>query len=236
MKTRIPGEVAVMIAEPILGVGGIIVPPQEYWAKIQQMCTRHGITLINDEVFIGFGRTGKMFGHQQFAMEPKAISFAKAIAGGVPLAGFTVAEEIADAFEKGDHFTTFGVNNQIGLAAAHAVLDVLEEEDLAAGAVRKGARVMSGLRRLAEKYEAIGDVRGLGLMIGFEMVRDREKRTPAPDFAKYVYDELMKRGVLVSITGVHNCVVRITPPLVISNEEIDTALDRLEEVLRAVPH
>jgi 4-aminobutyrate aminotransferase-like enzyme len=236
LKTRVPGEVAIMIAESILGVGGILVPPPEYWAKIQQMCTRHGITLIIDEVFVGFGRTGKMFGYQNFAVEPKVMSFAKAIAGGVPLGGFIATEEVGGAFGKGDHFTTFGVNNQIGLAAAHAVLDVLEEEGLVAGAARKGERVMSGLRRLAAQYEAIGDVRGLGLMIGFEMVRDREKRTPAPELAKQVYDELMKRGVLVSLTGVHNCVVRITPPLVISDEEIDTALDRLDEVLGELPH
>jgi len=233
LETSVPGEVAVMIAEPILGVGGIIVPPADYWRKVQSICARHRITLVYDEVFVGFGRTGRMFGHEHFGGQPQVMSFAKAIAGGVPLGGFSATEEVGAAFEKGDHFTTFGLNNQIGLAAAHAVLDTLEKENLAAEAARKGERILAGLRAFADKEEAIGDVRGLGLMIGMEVVRNRKTREPAPDLAERLRGELMRRGVLVSLTGVHNCVVRITPPLVITDQEIDFVLDRWATALEA---
>lgn len=233
LKTRVPGEAAIMIAEPILGVGGIIVPPKGYWQKVEDICKRYGITLIYDEVFAGFGRTGKMFGHQHYDGHPKIMTFAKAIGGGVPLGGFCATEEVGDVFEKGDHFSTFGMNNQIGLAAAHAVLDVLEEENLLDAARHAGDRLMAGLRELTKRHECIGDVRGVGLMVGAELVRDRERRTPAPELAQRTQQELMKKGVLVSLTGVHNCVLRITPPLVISEQEIDSALERLDEVLTA---
>ncbi|MDA8252235.1 MAG: aspartate aminotransferase family protein [Rhodospirillales bacterium] len=233
LKTSVPGEAAIMIAEPVLGVGGVIVPPAPYWPKIEAICERHRITLIQDEVFTGFGRTGKMFAHEHFAARPDVMTFAKAIGGGVPLAGFTANEDVGSAFEKGDHFSTFGVNNQLGLAAAHAVLDVLDEEGLVPAAGRKGQRLLAGLRDLAKHHQCIGDVRGLGLMIGVELVHDRVKRTPAPDILARLLQELTARGVLAATTGVHNCVLRITPPLVITEAEIDGVLARLDDSLMA---
>ncbi|MGH7070049.1 MAG: aspartate aminotransferase family protein [Acetobacteraceae bacterium] len=233
LATRGPGEPAVMIAEPVLGVGGVIVPPASYWQKICDICERHKITLIFDEVFTGFARTGKMFAHQHFGVQPEVMSFAKAIGGGVPLAGFTANEEVGNAFEKGDHFSTFGVNNQVGLAAAHAVLDVLEHDHLADAAARKGEYFVSELRRLAERHLSIGDVRGLGLMIGVELVQDRKSKKPAPDLAARVIRELASRGVLVAATGVHHTVLRITPPLVITDTEIGDVIERLDASLTA---
>jgi 4-aminobutyrate aminotransferase-like enzyme len=174
-----------------------------------------------------------MFGHQHYGGQPKIMTFAKAIGGGVPLGGFCATEEVGDVFEKGDHFSTFGMNNQIGLAAAHAVLDVIEEENLLGAAQCAGERLMKGLEQLAKRHECLGDVRGVGLMVGAELVEDRERRAPATKLAQQVQQDMMKKGVLVSLTGVHNCVLRITPPLVISDQEIDSALERLDDVLTA---
>ncbi len=233
LLTRAPGEVAIMIAEPILAVGGILIPPANYWPSVQKLCARHKITLIFDEVFVGFGRTGKMFAHQHFSGEPQIMTYAKAIGGGVPMAGFSATEELGTGFEKGDHFTTFGVNNQIGLAAAHAVLDVMKEENLPENAARRGEQFLTSLQGLARKHEIIGDVRGQGLMIGVELVLDRKKKTPAPAVAAKVVKEMADRGVLLSVTGVHNCVLRITPPLTISEQQVDDCVERLDEALAA---
>lgn len=233
IKTRVPGEAAILIAEPILGVGGVIVPPDEYWPKVRAICERNKITLIHDEVFTGFGRTGKAFAHQHWDTRPDVVTFAKAIGGGVPLAGFMTTEEVAKSLGEGDHFTTFGSNNQIGIAAGHAVLDVLQKEQLAERAVTAGKAFMKGLESLARRFETIGEVRGRGLMIGVELVRDRQSRAPAPELAKQVQRELRARNVLVSITGVHGCVLRITPPLVITDAHVDQALAALEAALAA---
>jgi 4-aminobutyrate aminotransferase-like enzyme len=234
LKTRIPGEAAIMIAEPIIAVGGVIVPPDEYWPKVQSICRKHKITLILDEVFTGFGRTGRDFAHQYWNLQPNIVTFAKAIGGGLPMAGFATTDEIAKPFDPADHFTTFGSNNQVGIAAAHAVLDILKEEDLAKKAEVSGVFFMNGLLDLAKKFDLIGDVRGRGLMIGVELVHDRAKKTPAPDIAKRIQTHLRDQGVLISITGVHGCVLRITPPLIISQAQIERALDAIEVALKAV--
>ncbi|MBI4179388.1 aspartate aminotransferase family protein [bacterium] len=233
LKTRVPGEAAALIAEPILGVGGVIVPPESYWPKVETICRGNNILLIHDEVFCGFGRTGKMFGHQHWDSKPDIVTFAKTIGGGLPLGGFMATEEVGTSFEEGDHFTTFGGNSQVGPAAAHAVLDVLEKEHLVKRAVDAGHLFMHGLKGLAAKHEAIGDVRGRGLMIGVELVKDRASREPAPQLTKQLQQAMRERGVLVAITGVHGCVLRITPPLVISEAQVTVALDALDAALTA---
>ena len=233
LKTRVPGVAAAMIAEPIICVGGVLTPPPEYWPKVEATCRRNKITLIHDEVFSGWGRTGKMFAHEHWNVQPDVVTFAKAIGGGVPLGGFIATEELGTAFEEGDHFTTFGANNQIGIAAGHAVLDVIEREDLVKRSATMGATFIEGLRRLAAKHPCIGDVRGLGLMIGVEIVNDRASREPAPQLTKRVQQAMRERGVLVSITGVHGCVLRITPPLVITDSQVGMALETLDSALGA---
>jgi len=233
LKTRVPGVAAAMIAEPIICVGGVLTPPPEYWTKVEATCRRNKITLIHDEVFSGWGRTGKMFAHEHWNVQPDVVTFAKAIGGGVPLGGFIATEELGTAFEEGDHFTTFGANNQIGIAAGHAVLDVIEREDLVKRSATMGATFIEGLRRLAAKHPCIGDVRGLGLMIGVEIVNDRASREPAPQLTKRVQQAMRERGVLVSITGVHGCVLRITPPLVITESQVGMALETLDSALGA---
>ena len=233
LKTRVPGVAAAMIAEPIICVGGVLTPPPEYWPKVEATCRRNKITLIHDEVFSGWGRTGKMFAHEHWDARPDVVTFAKAIGGGVPLGGFIATEELGTAFEEGDHFTTFGANNQIGIAAGHAVLDVIQREDLVKRSATMGGIFIEGLRRLAAKRPCIGDVRGLGLMIGVEIVNDRASREPAPQLTKRVQQAMRERGVLVSITGVHGCVLRITPPLVITESQVGMALETLDSALGA---
>lgn len=232
LKTSAPGEIVTMIAEPIICVGGVLTPPSNYWPEVQAICRKHRITLIMDEVFSGWGRTGKTFAHQHWDVSPDIVTFAKAIGGGTPLGGFMATEELGTAFDEGDHFTTFGANNQIGMAAGHAVLDILAEERLADRARVLGERFLDGLRTLATAHQAIGDVRGLGLMIGVELVKSRESKEPDPKLTQYVQKELRARGVMVSITGVHGCVLRITPPLVITEAQIDHAIEQMDAVFK----
>ena len=233
LLTRVSGEAAILISEPIWCVAGVYAPPSDFWPRVAELCAKHRITLIFDEVFAGFGRTGKIFSHQHFGVQPDIMTFAKAIGGGVPLAGYIANEEIGDSLVPGDHFTTFGVNNQVGLAAGHAVLDILEEEALVHRSARSGERFLEGLLRLQRKHKAIGDVRGYGLMLGVELVKDRDTREPDPKLAKAVQSKMMEAGVLIAITGIYGCVLRITPPLVISEDQIDASLEALDEAFAA---
>ncbi|MGE4239463.1 aspartate aminotransferase family protein [Ramlibacter sp.] len=236
IKTRAPGEIVTMILEPIICVGGVFVPPDNYLPEVQRICRKHNITIVMDEVFSGWGRTGKLMAHHHWDVEPDIVTFAKAIGGGVPLAGFMATEKLGMAFDEGDHFTTFGANNQIGMAAGHAVLDILAEEKLAENAQDLGERFLNGLRQLKEKHPAIGDVRGRGLMIGVELVKDRATKEPHPALTTHVQKTLRERGVLVSTTGVHGCVLRITPPLVLTADQVDEALRQIDGVLEDSRH
>jgi 4-aminobutyrate aminotransferase-like enzyme len=186
-----------------------------------------------DEVFAGFGRTGRNFAHQHYGIEPDIVTFAKAIGGGVPLGGFIATEELGTAFEPGDHFTTYGAKNQIGIAAGHAVLDVLSEEALTDRAREAGAQFLDGLRKIQRRFPVIGDVRGRGLFIAIELVRDAN-RTPAANLAKALEREVLKRGALISTTGVNGNVLRITPPLVITPGQVERALTIIDEALSSL--
>lgn len=230
LRTRVAGEAAVMIAEPILGVGGVIVPPDNYWPQVAEICAEHGITLVHDEVFTGFGRTGRMFGHQHWGISPSIMTFAKAVGGGLPLGGFIASDAVAGAFDDGDHFTTFGSNNQVGMAAGHAVLDVLRDEDLPGRAGLLGARLLEGFRELQKRHQFVGDVRGRGLMIGVEIVKDRASRSPDAARTKRLATLLRDRGVIVGVTGVHGCVLRMTPPLVVTSDQVQQALEAFATV------
>lgn len=227
IKTRVPGEAAVMIGEPILGVGGVITPPDGYWQKVEDICRSNKVTLIHDEVFVGFGRTGKWFAHQWYGTKPDIVTFAKTIGGGVPLGGFIATEELGTAFEPPDHFTTYGAKNQIGIAAAHAVLDVLQGERLLERALIAGNQFMDRLRAIGDRYPILGDVRGKGLMIGLEIVRPADK-APAADAAKRLEKRIVKHGALISTTGVNGNILRVTPPLLISDAQIAHACDAIE--------
>ncbi|MFG1357957.1 aspartate aminotransferase family protein [Xanthobacter pseudotagetidis] len=233
IQTSVAGEPAIMIGEPVLGVGGAIVPPTEYWPKVEEILKRYDVTLIHDEVFTGFGRTGKPFAFHHFGTSPDVVTFAKAIGGGVPLGGFIATEELGTAFEPADHFTTYGAKNMLGMASGQAVMNVLRKENLAERAKAAGAQFLEGLRAFKKKFPILGDARGLGLMIGMEIVAD-DNRTPAPKLAKQLEAEALKNGVLISTTGVFGNTLRVTPPLVITPQQVDQALDRLGRALATV--
>jgi 4-aminobutyrate aminotransferase / (S)-3-amino-2-methylpropionate transaminase / 5-aminovalerate transaminase len=222
-------DVAAFIAEPVLGEGGIIVPPMDYFIEVKKVLDRHNILLIVDEVQSGFGRTGKMFAIEHYGVEPDILVTAKGIADGFPLGAFTTRDEIAAAFRPGDHLSTFG-GNPVSCAAALANIRVIEEERLCERAQQKGEEVRAVLKRMLKSTSAQADVRGLGLMIGIELVGG-DDLTPAPDRAEAIRESCRKRGVLVGVGGMHGNVLRIQPPLVISTEQLDQALHAVGEAL-----
>jgi len=226
------GDVAAFIAEPVLGEGGILVPPSNYFREIKKVLDRHGILFIADEVQSGFGRTGKMFSIEHYGVVPDILVTAKGIADGFPLSAFTTRPEIAAAFQPGDHLSTFG-GNPISCAAALANIEVMLEENLPARAAETGEYARKSLRELQEKNSLIGEVRGHGLMIGVELVRD-EKLTPANSEAEAVRDSLLRQGVLVGVGGVYGNVVRFQPPLVITKAQIDHAIEAFRSALAEV--
>jgi 4-aminobutyrate aminotransferase len=226
------GDVAAFIAEPVLGEGGIVVPPKNYFREIKKVLDQHGILFIADEVQSGFGRTGKMFAVEHYGVDPDILVTAKGIADGFPLSAFTTRPEIAGAYKPGDHLSTFG-GNPVACAASLANIEFMLEENLPAKATEAGEYAMKKLRDLQKQNPIIGEVRGLGLMIGVELVRD-EKLTPANTEAEAIRDSLLKQGVLVGVGGVYGNVVRFQPPLIITKQQIDRAVAAFATALTEV--
>jgi len=224
------GDVCAVIVEPILGESGIIVPPDTYLPRVQRICREREIPFVVDEVQTGVGRTGEMFASEIWGIRPDIMAFAKAIGGGLPLGGFMATDEVASAFEEGDHNSTFG-GNPVCCAAAMAVLDVVASERLVERSRKVGGHAMKRLGELAARSDLIGEVRGKGLMIGVELVKDA-KKTPAEAAASRAKEQLQRRGFLVGLGGLHKNVLRLEPPLVISEGEIDAAVDALESALK----
>ena len=229
---RSSGDVAAFIAEPILGEGGIIVPPPDYFKRVKKILDERGILFICDEVQTGFGRTGRMLAIEHYGVIPDIVVTAKGIADGFPLSAFTMREEIAAAFTPGDHLSTFG-GNPVSCAAALANLRVFEKEGLAKRAELKGQRLMEGLRGLQKKHAIVGDARGLGLMAGIELVSDRKNRTPAASVAGSIQDRLLEEGFLIGVGGFYGNVLRVQPPLVIDEADLDRTVVALDGALGA---
>jgi 4-aminobutyrate aminotransferase len=227
-------DVAAFIAEPVMGEGGIVVPPPNYFKEVKKVLDQYGILFIADEVQSGFARTGKMFAVEYYGVEPDILVTAKGIADGFPLSAFTTRPEIAAAYKPGDHLSTFG-GNPISCAAALANIEFIEKENLPARATETGNYVMAKLRELQKQNPVIGEVRGLGLMIGVELVKD-EKPTPASAEAEAIRDSLLRQGVLVGVGGVYGNVVRFQPPLIITRQQIDRALGAFAIALQEVSH
>ncbi|MGO9123304.1 MAG: aspartate aminotransferase family protein [Terriglobales bacterium] len=225
-------DVAAFIAEPVMGEGGIIVPPPNYFKEVKKILDQHGILFIADEVQSGFCRTGKMFAYEHYGVDPDILVTAKGIADGFPLSAFTTRPEIAAAFKPGDHLSTFG-GNPVSCAAALANIEFMQKENLRARAAEAGHYAMSKLRELQKKNSIIGDIRGLGLMIGVELVKD-EKLTPATAEAEAIRDALLKNGVLVGVGGVYGNVIRFQPPLIITRPQIDQAISAFAAALQEV--
>lgn len=227
------GDVAALIAEPILGEGGVIVPPKEYWDTVPKICHDRNILLITDEVQTGFGRTGAMFASEHWNLQPDIMTMAKGLGGGMPIGAFITRDEIAAAFDPGDHFSTFG-GNPVSCAAALANINALIDEKIPEKARELGEYTIKRLREMAEKHEVIGEVRGKGLMIGVELVKDRVQKTPDPETANRTRDEMREKGVLIGVGGIKKCTLRLQPCLTITREQMDKVLETLEETFKKV--
>ena len=221
-----PGDVAAIFVEPVQGEGGYVVPPAGWLRDLRELCDRHGILLVADEVQCGVGRTGKMWACEHEGVEPDILLTAKGLGSGMPI-GAIVARESISTWESGSHGSTYG-GNPVCCAAALATLDLVEGE-LMANAERMGQRLMAGLRVLEAKHGCIGEVRGLGLMIGVELVKDRRTREPAPDLLRTLLLGAFQRGLL--LLGAGTSTLRLAPPLVVDQQDVDTALAIIDGLL-----
>ncbi len=226
-------DVAAVIAEPVLGEGGFVAPPPEFFRIVMDICHKHGVLFIADEVQSGFGRTGKMFACEHYGIEPDMVVTAKSLGGGLPLAAVTGRAEIMDAPGPGGLGGTFA-GNPLSCAAANAVLDVFEREDLLARANSIGNRFNQRAENWQRRFEIIGDVRGLGAMRALELVKSRETREPVPDETKKITQYCYEHGLITITAGTYANVIRVLVPLVITDEQLDEALDILESALEMV--
>jgi len=226
-------DVAAIVLEPVQGEGGFIVAPQEFVAGVRAICDRHEIVLVVDEVQTGFGRTGRMFAIEHYGVEPDLMTVAKSIAAGLPLSGVLGKAEIMDAPSDSAVGGTY-VGNPVAQAAALAVLDVFEEEGLVERAERIGETIRGRMLAWQELHPQIGDVRGLGAMLAIEYVRDPATKEPAPELASRVAEEAAQRGLLLLKAGTYSNCNRVLCPLVITDPELDEALDAWEDALDAV--
>jgi 4-aminobutyrate aminotransferase/(S)-3-amino-2-methylpropionate transaminase len=234
LSTQVAAEtVAAIVVEAVQGEGGFIPAPPAFMEGLRAICDREGIVLVVDEVQTGFGRTGRMFAVEHYGIEPDLITVAKSIAAGLPLSGVVGKAEIMDALWDNAVGGTY-VGNPVALAAAVAVLHVFEEEGLVERAQRIGDTIRARMLGWQERFEAIGDVRGLGAMLAVEYVEDRETKAPAPGIASRVAEEAAVRGLLLLKAGVHSNCNRVLCPLVITDAELDEGLAAWEEALEAV--
>jgi 4-aminobutyrate aminotransferase len=226
-RTVAPQEVAAIIVEPIQGEGGYIVPPPEFHGELRKLCDKHGILLVADEVQSGMGRTGKMFAMEHWNVVPDIICLAKGIASGMPLGAIIARSDLMD-WGPGSHASTFG-GNPVSCVAALETIKLLQEE-LMENARVVGEQLSSRLRELMAKHRLIGDVRGLGLMVGVELVRDRTTKEPASTERDDIVQACFRRGLLMLGCGVST--LRFCPPLVVTEEQCDVAVGIIDEVLR----
>ena len=229
LQTTTSGDVAAMIAEPIQGVGGFNVPPDGLLAGFKEVLDEHGILFISDEVQTGWGRTGEHFwGIQAHGVTPDAMTFAKGLGNGLAIGGVVARGDLMDCLDA-NSISTFG-GNPVSTAGAKATLDYLLDNDLQGNAAKLGDRLLSGLRDIAGRYDVVGDVRGKGLMIGVEFVEPGSKE-PSPPAAGGVMEETKARGLLVGKGGLHNNVIRLAPPMTLTEEEAGEALEILGEAV-----
>ncbi len=228
IKTTTSGRPAAYIAEPIMGVGGFITPPKDYFPAVAEIVRRYEALFIADEVQTGWGRTGrKWFGIEQYGVKPDIIVAAKSLGNGHPIGATVARAAIADSF-KGSTIATFG-GNPVTMAVARTVVDIIEKDRLADNAAVVGGHLRARLDGLAEKHGAIGEVRGMGLMQGVELVKDRKTKEPAPEAAAAVLESAKDHGLIIGKGGLYGNVLRISPPLIVTTEDADQAADVLDK-------
>lgn len=226
-----PEETAAVLVEPVLGEGGYVVPPASFLQGLRRRCDEHGILFIADEIQTGFGRTGRWFGYEHFGVQPDIITIAKGLGSGLPISGVVASLDLMRRWPPGSHGGTYG-GNAVAAAAAVATIQVIREEGLLENAQARGQQLMAGLRHLQEQYPAIGDVRGLGLMVGVEF-RTPDRR-PDKATAKAVAHACLERGLLLLTCGPWDNTIRWIPPLVVTEAQIDEALAIFGRALAAV--
>jgi 4-aminobutyrate aminotransferase len=226
--TTDPEEVAAVIVEPVQGEGGYVVPHAQFLPRLREVTRRHGILLIADEVQCGMGRTGRMFASEHFGLEPDIVTLAKGIASGMPLGALVARDEVM-RWNDGSHGSTFG-GNPVSVAAALATFRLLEG-GLVENAARVGALLLEKLRAKLGRHMVVGDMRGLGLMVGIEIVRDRFRREPAPELRERILQEAFRRGLL--LLGCGKSTIRLAPPLMIDAEDVEIAVRLLDEAVAA---
>jgi 4-aminobutyrate aminotransferase len=229
-RTTLPAEeVAAIVVEPVQGEGGYVVPPKVFFEELARVAALHGILLIFDEIQCGMGRTGKMWAADHFGVTPDIFTSAKGIASGLPLSAMVARADVMN-WGPGAHASTFG-GNPVAVAAALATIELLERE-LVANSARVGGHIMDRLRTWPAKFKNVGDVRGLGLMIGIELVRDQATKERAPELRDRLVSLAFERGLLV--LGAGRNVLRLCPPLIITRDQADFAVDTLEECLKSM--
>jgi 4-aminobutyrate aminotransferase/(S)-3-amino-2-methylpropionate transaminase len=233
LVTQVAAEnVAAIVIEPVLGEGGFVPAPPEFLAGVRRLCDEHGIVMVADEVQTGFGRTGRFFAIEHSGVEPDLVVIAKSIAMGLPLSGVLGRAQVMDAPGPGAVGGTY-VGNPVAQAAALAVLDVIDDEELVERSAAIGQTIRSRMLAWQRRWPAIGDVRGLGSMLAIEFVADPESKQPAPELAKRTVLEALARGLMLITCGVHGNCIRVLVPLVVTDGELDEALGVWEEALEA---
>ena len=236
LVTQVAAEtVAAIVVEPVQGEGGFVVAPPEVLEGIRRICDDNGIVMIVDEVQTGFGRTGKLFAIEHYEVEPDLITIAKSVAAGLPLSGVLGRAAVMDAPGPNAVGGTY-VGNPVAQAAALAVLDVFDEEGVVGRAAAIGETIRARMTGWQERYEEIGDVRGLGAMLAIELVHDRESKDPAPELVSAVCDDAFRHGLLLLSAGVYSDVLRVLVPLTIADAELEEALGVWEQALERVLH
>lgn len=229
-----PGSVAAIIVEPVSGEGGFIPFPDHYLRKLRELCDEHSIVLIVDEVQTGFGRTGKMFAIEHSGVAPDIVTTAKSMGGGMPIAGVTGKAEIMDSVHVGGLGTTYG-GNPLACAAALAVIEAFEQDDVLGKADALGEKVMGAMREIQEKHpDLVGDVRGLGAMAAMELVKDAESKTPDKEQTGKIVERALQEGLLLLTAGQYGNVIRTLMPLNIADNELDEGLKILARVMDSV--
>jgi 4-aminobutyrate aminotransferase/(S)-3-amino-2-methylpropionate transaminase len=229
--TQVAAEtVAAIVIEPVQGEGGFVVAPQAFLDGVRRLCDQHGIVMVVDEVQTGFGRTGKFFAIEHYGIEPDLITVAKSIAAGLPLSGVIGKSEIMDAPGDSAIGGTY-VGNPVAQAAALAVLDVIEDEGVCEHAAQLGETIRSRMESWRDRWPQVGDVRGLGAMLAIELVKDPASKEPDADTATAVVEAAAERGLPLLKSGIYSNCIRVLAPLVLSDAELDEALEVWQEAL-----
>jgi 4-aminobutyrate aminotransferase/(S)-3-amino-2-methylpropionate transaminase len=232
-STQIQADrVAAIILEPVQGDGGFLAAPAEFMQALRELTKKHGIVLICDEIQTGFGRTGKMFGFQHSCIQPDLVTVAKSLAGGLPISGVVGRPEIVDAPQPGGLGGTYG-GNPLGCAAANAVLDIFEQENLLERSVKIGEQLLAGLEELKAKHAEMGEIRQTGAMVAIEFVSDAQAKTPDSALVQRILDAARDEGLLIIKCGVERNVVRFLSPLTVSDEDVAEALGMFGRALIA---